>query len=251
MVRKKSDQLQGTLDLLVLKTLERGAMHGWGITLHIERVSDAILQGGRGLTVSGASSHGAGGVDRIRVGREREQPAGAILSADSEGAEAVDGGAGELEADQGSCGPCAGVLSGEGGRVVAMGWMRRVRGLWHRDERESERDEELRFHLAMREQRNLDDGMTPGEARRRAQLRFGNPAVWRERMSEIDLMLFPHTVLQDVRFGGRLLLRNFGFTAMAVLALSMGIGTNTAAFTLYKAFCHGLEAGCARPRTGW
>jgi PadR family transcriptional regulator PadR len=44
MIRRKRDQLQGTLDLLVLKTLEQGSMHGWGITLHIERVSDAILQ---------------------------------------------------------------------------------------------------------------------------------------------------------------------------------------------------------------
>lgn len=44
MIRRKRDQLQGTLDLLVLQTLEQGPMHGWGITLHIERVSDAILQ---------------------------------------------------------------------------------------------------------------------------------------------------------------------------------------------------------------
>lgn len=117
-----------------------------------------------------------------------------------------------------------------------MGWIRRVRGLWRRDERESEFDEELRFHLAMREQRNLDQGMPPGDARRRARLRFGNPAVWRERLSEIDLLLLPQTVWQDVRFGGRLLLRNFAFTAMAVVALAIGIGVNTAAFTAYKAF---------------
>ncbi|MGC2636660.1 MAG: PadR family transcriptional regulator [Acidobacteriaceae bacterium] len=43
-MRKKPDHLQGSLDLLVLKTLERGPMHGWGITLHIEQVSDAILR---------------------------------------------------------------------------------------------------------------------------------------------------------------------------------------------------------------
>jgi transcriptional regulator len=42
-VARKNDQLQGTLDLLVLKTLEQGPMHGWGIALHIERVSDAAL----------------------------------------------------------------------------------------------------------------------------------------------------------------------------------------------------------------
>jgi transcriptional regulator len=44
MIRRTRDQLQGTLDLLVLKTLEQGPMHGWGITLHIEQVSDAILR---------------------------------------------------------------------------------------------------------------------------------------------------------------------------------------------------------------
>lgn len=88
----------------------------------------------------------------------------------------------------------------------------------------------------MSEQHNLDQGMTPDEARRRARLRFGNPTVWRERVSEINLMLFPQTVCQDVRFGGRWLLRNFGFTAMAVVALAMGIGVNTTAFTAYKAF---------------
>lgn len=44
MQKKGSDHLQGSLDLLVLKSLEQGPMHGWGITLHIERVSDAILR---------------------------------------------------------------------------------------------------------------------------------------------------------------------------------------------------------------
>jgi PadR family transcriptional regulator, regulatory protein PadR len=44
MVRTKNDNLQGALDLLVLKALEEGPMHGWGITLHIERVSDEVLR---------------------------------------------------------------------------------------------------------------------------------------------------------------------------------------------------------------
>ncbi|HEX3986183.1 MAG TPA: PadR family transcriptional regulator [Acidobacteriaceae bacterium] len=43
-MKKRADTLQGALDLLVLQTLEMGPMHGWGITLHIERVSDAILR---------------------------------------------------------------------------------------------------------------------------------------------------------------------------------------------------------------
>lgn len=44
MVRTKSDNLQGALDLLVLKALEEGPMHGWGISLHIEQVSDEVLR---------------------------------------------------------------------------------------------------------------------------------------------------------------------------------------------------------------
>ena len=44
MATSKSDNLQGTLALLVLKSLEQGPMHGWGITLHIERISNEVLR---------------------------------------------------------------------------------------------------------------------------------------------------------------------------------------------------------------
>ncbi len=115
-----------------------------------------------------------------------------------------------------------------------MNWMRRVRGLLRRDELEREFEEEIEFHVAMREQRNAEQGMPDAEARRRARVRFGNPALWRERLREVDLMLWPESVLQDVRFGARMLLRNAGFTAAAILALALGIGLNTTIFTAYK-----------------
>jgi putative ABC transport system permease protein len=117
-----------------------------------------------------------------------------------------------------------------------MGWLRRIRSLSRRDALAQEMDEELRFHLEMRAQRNVDEGMKPEEARRRAGLRFGNPAMWRERMSEIDLPLLPETIWQDVRFGVRMLRRHKGFTLTGVFALGLGIGVNTAAFTAYRAF---------------
>src|ERR1700677_1362405 len=82
----------------------------------------------------------------------------------------------------------------------------------------------------------VDHGMTLEEARRDARLRFGNPSLWRERMSEIDLLILPQTLLMDLRYGARMLMRNLGFTIAAVLALAIGIGVNTAAFTAYKAF---------------
>jgi macrolide transport system ATP-binding/permease protein len=111
-----------------------------------------------------------------------------------------------------------------------------VCALFRRDELTRELEEELAFHLAMREERNIEQGMPVAEAQRAARLRFGNPVLWHERLSEIDLVLLPQTVLQDVRYGIRMLLRNPGFTMVAVVALALGIGVNTTIFTAYKAF---------------
>ena len=117
-----------------------------------------------------------------------------------------------------------------------MAWLSRMGSLFRRGDHAREMDEELGFHLEMRAQRNMDEGMQPAEARRRARLRFGNPAVWRERMSEVDLLLLPQTVGQDLRFGVRMLRRHVAFTVTAIFALGLGIGVNTAAFTAYRAF---------------
>jgi hypothetical protein len=117
-----------------------------------------------------------------------------------------------------------------------MRWFSRMRTLFRGKRLADEHEEELQFHLAMREQWKLEQGLPHGEARRDARIRFGSLGAWRERMSEIDLMILPQTVLQDLRYGARILVRNVGFTSAAVLALAIGIGANTAAFTAYKAF---------------
>jgi predicted permease len=124
-----------------------------------------------------------------------------------------------------------------------MAWIARLRALFHRDKLTRDLDEELSFHLSMREQWNIDQGMPSVEAHRDARQRFGNPSLWREHMSEIDLMILPQTILQDLRYGARTLFRNAGFTTVAILALAIGIGVNTTAFTFYKAmFTRSLDA---------
>ena len=117
-----------------------------------------------------------------------------------------------------------------------MAWLSRFRAILGKEKLAREHEEELQFHLSMREQLNVDEGMTPSQARRDARLRFGNPPLWRQRMNEVDLMMFPETVLQDLRYGVRMLGRNAGSTLVCVLALAIGIGVNTAAFTAYQAF---------------
>jgi hypothetical protein len=122
-----------------------------------------------------------------------------------------------------------------------MGLIRRVRDLFRREKLAAELEEELQFHLAMREQLNAKEGMPQVEARRDARRRFGNVTRLKEMISEIDLFTLPETIWQDTRFAARMLMKHPGFSTTAILVL--GIGVNTALFTVYRAFLmRGIDA---------
>ncbi|HEX4065279.1 MAG TPA: ADOP family duplicated permease [Acidobacteriaceae bacterium] len=112
----------------------------------------------------------------------------------------------------------------------------RLRALFRRRNLEREFADELDFHVSMREQLHREEGMSPAAARRATRLRFGNPVLWHERLREVNLLLFPLSIWQDLRFGARVLLRHPGFTVLAIFALGLGIGIDTATFTAYQAF---------------
>ena len=242
MAKTKSDNLQGSLALLVLKSLEQGPMHGWGITLHIQHISRDVLRVEEGSLYPALHRMEQEGWIASEWGLSENNRRARFYRLTARDA---DSSRPSARTGKRSRRPSLWFWISElrRDRSTSLAWISRLRALFRRDKLTRDLDEELAFHLSMREQWNVEQGMSRPEAHCDARHRFGNPSVWRERMSEIDLMLLPQTILQDLRYGARTLFRNAGFTTVAILALAIGIGVNTTAFTFFKAvFGRSLDA---------
>jgi putative ABC transport system permease protein len=111
----------------------------------------------------------------------------------------------------------------------------RLRSLFKRGRIEQELSDELCFHLEKLIDENVAKGMTPEEARYSALRDLGGVEQIKEECREMRRVNYIENFIQDLRYGLRMLAKNPGFTAMAVLTLALGIGVNTTLFTAFDA----------------
>ena len=229
-----SEMLKGTLDMMILRTLVTGDAHGHTIAKVIERSSEDVLEVEQGSLYPALHRLEERGWLSSYWGGEREQPQGQVLPPYRSRPPPAHRGDQPLAAD----GPrhCAGYgRDASSGRGRRMTWSpRTLRRFFHRRSSDEEIVREIAAHLEAERAENQARGMNADEASRQAHIKFGSPRRVQEDLWRHNSLAILEDLLRDLRYAIRTLARTPVFTATAILVMALGIGANTALFTVVK-----------------
>ncbi len=223
----RSDLPQGTLDLLILKVLAPEPLHGYAIAQRLQQVSRDVVQVQQGTLYPALHRLEQRGYLQRRVEGVRHRARRQVLQADEAGPGAARSGYRQLGPPRRRRRP-----DPAPGRRPAMTWLGRLR---RRAALDRDLDRELQDHLERRTQALVAAGLTPSQARRQARVESGGAEQVKEAVRDVRGTRWAHDLVQDARYGIRSLRKSPGLVVAALLSMGLGIGANTAIFSLVDA----------------